>query len=301
MSLVARDWLYGHRVGAFRRSGPSPRQGADTNKTRLRLAAIAFAVVLVLGVGGYAVFSYVRPYLHATGCRANGVSLALEQAANAATIAMVAAGRELPERALVIGYATAIQESHIRNLPGGDRDSVGLFQQRPSQGWGSRKRLMDPVYAANRFFDVLVKVRNYLDRPVHDAAQRVQRSADGSAYAQHVTTAQALAAAYLGRRPASVTCYATPGRRTPERRAAALGDLRRALDSPRVLGDRVRDDSVGVGSRRTGWTLAAWAVSHAQPYGLTEIRYAGWRWTADRGYAGWSEDDQAPAGRVIVR
>jgi hypothetical protein len=262
--------------------------------------------VLALGIGGYALFSYVRPYLHGTGCRANAVRLDLEQAANAATIGVVAAGKRLPERALVIGYATAMQESDIRNLPGGDRDSVGLFQQRPSQGWGSRRRLMDPVYASNRFFDALIEVRDYLDRPVHDAAQRVQRSADGGAYARHATAAAALAAAYTGRRPATVRCWFTPGRRTAERRAAALAELRRALGGrvipgDRVRGDRVRGDWVRVTSRRQGWTVAAWAVSHAQPYGLTEIRYAGRRWTADQGHAGWTADDRAPADRVVVR
>ena len=262
---------------------------------------IVFVVVLGLGVGGYALFSYVRPYLHGTNCRVNSVPLDLEQAANAATIAAVATGKRLPERALVIAYATTMQESHIRNLPGGDRDSVGLFQQRPSQGWGKRERLLDPVYASHRFFDALVKVRKYLDRPVHDSAQQVQHSADGRAYAQHVEVAEALAAAYTGRRPTAVRCWFTPGRRTTERRAAALRELRRALGSLRVAAEPGQRDAVRVTSRRDGWTVASWAVSHAQEYGLTEIRYAGRSWTADDGYAGWTEDDRAPADRVIVR
>jgi hypothetical protein len=262
----------------------------------MRLAVIAFTVVLALGVGGYVGLSYLRPYLHGTGCRAGAERLDLEQAANAATIAAVATRKKLPERALVIAYATALQESHIRNLAEGDRDSVGLFQQRPSQGWGSKAKLKDPVYASTRFFEALEKRRGYLDLPVHEAAQRVQRSADGRAYAQHESTAATLAAAYSGRRPATVVCWFTPDRRQKQRRTAAFRELRRSFGPLRV-----GEDSVGVASRRDGWAVASWAVSHAQPYGLTEIRYAGRHWTWKDGHAGWTKDDKAPAYRVIIR
>jgi hypothetical protein len=259
---------------------------------------ITLAAVLVLGIGLYTAYRHARPYLHGSGCQADTEPLDQEQAAGAATIAIVAAGEKLPERALVIAYATALQESHIRNLEFGDRDSVGLFQQRPSQGWGSRERLMDPVYASRRFFTALAKVKNYRDRSVAEAAQRVQRSADGTAYAQHVTLAQILAAAYTGRRAMAVHCWFTPGKRTPERRAAALRELRRAFGpgSPPVEGG-----AIAVTGPRQGWTVAAWAVSHAQAYGLTEIRYAGRHWTAGNAYAGWTKDAKAPADRVLVK
>lgn len=259
---------------------------------------IALSVVLVLGIGAYAAYRYARPYLHGTGCRANAEALDLEQAAAAATIAIVAAGEKLPERALVVAYATALQESHIRNLEFGDRDSVGLFQQRPSQGWGARERLMDPVYASRRFFTALAKVDDYRHRSVAEVAQRVQRSADGTAYGRHVPLAQLLAAAYTGRRAMAVHCWFTPGKRTKQRRAAALRELRRAFgpDSPPI-----HDDAIAVTAAREGWAVAAWAVSHAQEYGLTEIRYAGRHWTSGDGYAGWTKDRKAPADRVIVK
>jgi hypothetical protein len=262
---------------------------------RVRLAAIAFTVVLALGIGGYVTLSYLRPYMHGTGCRAGAEDLDLEQAANAATIAAVATSKKLPEKALVIAYATALQESDIRNLAGGDRDSVGLFQQRPSQGWGSKQKLKDPVYASTRFFEALAKRRGYLDMPVHEAAQRVQRSADGSAYAQHEPMATTLAEAYTGRRPAAVVCWFTPDRRGKQRRTAAYRELRRSFGPLQV-----REDSVDVASRRDGWAVASWAVSHAQPYGLTEIRYAGRHWTWKNGHAGWTKDDKAPADRVTI-
>ncbi|HZB32395.1 MAG TPA: hypothetical protein VE465_19715 [Streptosporangiaceae bacterium] len=265
---------------------------------RTRVTVITLVAVLVLGIGMFAAYRYVKPYLHGSGCRADTEVLDLEQAANAATIAIVAAGEKLPERALVIAYATAEQESHIRNLEFGDLDSVGLFQQRPSQGWGAKERLMDPVYASRRFFAALAKVKDYRRRSVADAAQRVQRSADGSAYARHVTMAQTLAAAYIGRRAMAVRCWFTPGRRTQERRAAALRELRRTFGPG---GPPIRGDFVAVGSPREGWMVAAWAVSHAQAYGLTEIRYAGRQWTADNGHAGWTKDTKAPADRVLIK
>jgi hypothetical protein len=121
----------------------------------------------------------------ATGlCAVPGSALVLtaEQATNAATIAAVAHRRGLPEHAVVIALATAQQESRLRNLPYGDRDSLGLFQQRPSQGWGTPAQVQTPEYAAGKFFDHLVRVRGWQTMRLTDAAQRVQRSGWPEAY-----------------------------------------------------------------------------------------------------------------------
>jgi hypothetical protein len=122
-------------------------------------------------------------------------TLTHEQAANATTIAAVARARHLPTRALVIALATAKQESGLRDLHYGDRDSLGLFQQRPSQGWGTPAQILDPAYAAGRFFDHLVQVPDWRTRPVTEAAQVVQRSAYPGAYAAWEPMATQLAAA----------------------------------------------------------------------------------------------------------
>src|SRR6185312_11817716 len=74
------------------------------------------------------------------------------QVANAAIIVAVGQEMKVPARGLVIALATAMQESTLRNLNYGDRDSVGLFQQRPSQGWGTVAQLTDPRYAAGKFY-----------------------------------------------------------------------------------------------------------------------------------------------------
>lgn len=116
------------------------------------------------------------------------------QIRNASSIVNTARTRSLPPRAAVIAVATAIQESSLNNLAGGDRDSVGLFQQRPSQGWGTTAQLTDPVYAANRFYDAVVRVPDWQTKPLTDVAQAVQRSATPGAYARWEQAAGALVA-----------------------------------------------------------------------------------------------------------
>ncbi|TDD95680.1 hypothetical protein E1298_04495 [Actinomadura rubrisoli] len=267
--------------------------------------------MLALGVGGYVAFQRARPYLHGSGCEvgtsASKMPLDLDQGANAATIAAVAFRKQLPERASVIAYATAIQESHMRNLPGGDRDSVGMFQQRPSQGWGSPAKLRDPVQSTSKFFDALVKVKDYLDRDLHDSAQRVQRSADGRAYAQHEEDGKLLAQVFTGRQAASARCWYPPDKKTAPRRPEAIRELRRSfgsrlqVDGPKALaGGTPTWDAVRVTNPRAGWAVAAWAVTHAQVYGLGEVRYGGRHWKSDAGHDGWTKDADAPADHVII-
>jgi hypothetical protein len=134
------------------------------------------------------------------------VTLRPDQAANAATIADVARARGLPQRAVVIALATAEQESGLRNLPYGDRDSLGLFQQRPSQGWGTPAEVQDPVHAAGRFYDHLVRIPHWQSGELTVVAQAVQRSAYPRAYQHWEPMAQALATALQGAHPGRLTC-----------------------------------------------------------------------------------------------
>jgi murein DD-endopeptidase MepM/ murein hydrolase activator NlpD len=106
------------------------------------------------------------------------------QVGNAAAIVTTGARLGLPARGWVIAVATAMQESSLRNLAGGDRDSVGLFQQRPSQGWGAPAQLQDPVYATEKFFGALTTVDGWQTLPLTEAAQAVQHSAFPDAYAR---------------------------------------------------------------------------------------------------------------------
>jgi hypothetical protein len=124
----------------------------------------------------------------------SSVTVTPEQMQNAKIIADVAHSRGLPDRAIVIALATAQQESRLRNLDYGDRDSLGLFQQRPSSGWGSPAQVQDPIYAAGKFYDKLVQIPNWDTGALTKISQRVQRSGFPNAYAQWEGMATAITA-----------------------------------------------------------------------------------------------------------
>lgn len=179
-----------------------------------------------------------------------------EQAANAATISAVGSARELPERAVTIALATALQESSLRNIAHGDRDSLGLFQQRPSQGWGTEQQIQDPVYAAGEFYEHLVKVDDYERLPLTVAAQRVQRSGYPEAYAKHEPDAALLAAALTGRSAATLTCE---GRRDTTGTGTAYTGGPDAVRSAlaRDFGDESFESAAAVVSSEGGASAAA--------------------------------------------
>jgi peptidoglycan DL-endopeptidase CwlO len=145
-------------------------------------------------------------------------SLAKDQLENARTIIQVGASMGVSRRGVVIALATALQESQLRNLPYGDRDSVGLFQQRPSSGWGSVAELTDPPTAARKFYSALLKVVGWRHMDLTYAAQSVQRSAFPLAYAKWEPLATRLTGA------SSVECSDTLGLDLP---SGAVGNMLR--------------------------------------------------------------------------
>jgi hypothetical protein len=116
------------------------------------------------------------------------------QLRNARTIVRVAREMHLPARAAVIAIAAAEQESQLNNMRGGDLDSAGLFQMRPSAGWGSYRQVTDPAYASRKFYKVLLEVPGWQHLPVTAAAQAVEVSAFGWAYARWELSAHQLVA-----------------------------------------------------------------------------------------------------------
>jgi hypothetical protein len=220
----------------------------------------------------------------------SSVTLTTEEAGNAATIAAVARARGLPERAVVIALATAQQESRIRNLDYGDRDSLGLFQQRPSQGWGTEAQVQDPVYAAGKFYDGLVRVPGWETGRLTDVAQAVQLSGFPEAYQQWEPLATELAAALSA--PAGIDCRYEPagagnGAEVTRVVEAELG----ARAAPRPGGEILVDPAAG-------WPGAVWAVARAARLGLVTVEHAGWRWTAD---GGWVEESGIGADVLLLR
>ncbi|MFD9967725.1 C40 family peptidase [Streptomyces sp. NPDC059011] len=128
----------------------------------------------------------------ASDVRVEGLDLPGEQVPNAQTIVATGISLGVPKRGQIVALATAMQESRLRNLSYGDRDSLGLFQQRPSQGWGTADQIRDPVYASERFYKALLKVNGWQQMTVTHAAQAVQKSGYPDAYAQWEPLATAL-------------------------------------------------------------------------------------------------------------
>ncbi len=266
-------------------------------------------VVILVAVAAYLAIGHGSISLNPTGCQAgsgqSAIALDPEQAAIAATIAGVAHHQAMPRRAVVVAYATAMQESKLQDLSYGDRDSVGVFQQRPSEGWGPARKLLNPVYASTKFFQALAAVPGYQHKPVYRAAQAVQRSADGYAYMQYQQEATLLAADFTGRDAHAVWCW--PDGAGPPR--ANLAGARRALTaafgpvgSQQVAAPRDAPHlRVPAAQPELGWTVAAWLVTHAASYGLHQVSYAGLRWRAAAGGSGWTRDPHpATPGAVLA-
>jgi hypothetical protein len=230
--------------------------------------------------------------------RADGhVALDARQMANAATIAAMGVRRKMPERAVVVALATALQESKLENLTGGDRDSVGLFQQRPSQGWGTAEEIRDPRYAARKFYDALRKVRGWEKMRVTDAAQRVQRSAYPAAYEKWADESTVLTRALLGNATGAVACTVPerPAVRGDAATAALAQELRLDWGRFELAPAQVLGLAVTVGDDRSGWRYAHWLVSHAADHGVKRVRFGGLEWTADGGRWGKTADRKATA------
>jgi hypothetical protein len=239
-----------------------------------------------------------------------------EQAGNAATIVGVALRRTLPERAAVIALATALQESKLQNLDYGDQDSLGLFQQRPSQGWGTPEQIMNPVYSAGIFYDHLLAVPDWSSLPLAQVAQEVQHSGYPEAYAQWEEQADVLGHVLAARVAAGLSCTFEPDD-VPAERAGSNGLTTRAqsvltraqleLGSRRVA-PRAGAPAATAAEYRSGraldlepagWFSANWLVGQASALSIRRVAYAGQSWTPDHG---WQRADagQAPEDRIRV-
>lgn len=289
-----------------------------SGRTWGRLVAVALAIVVVAGGAVWAVVAVLErsvtiPVVASCTSAADGSTwrLSPEQADNAALIATMSVRRGLPARAATIALATALQESGLINLDHGDRDSVGLFQQRPSQGWGTVEQILDPVYAAGQFYDHLVRVPGYTELPVTEAAQAVQRSAFPDAYAQHEPRARAFASALTGWSPATLSCTLTPDAAAAGSSDAVLTRVARDLAVPSSA--TPADDEAGTPATvtleaaslaaddpaRGAWAAGQWSVAMADTLSLDTVAVADQVWT--RAAGAW-EAATAPlaTGRVVL-
>jgi hypothetical protein len=259
----------------------------------LAVAVIALGGALVLR----ALWNTAKSSLAADVCTVGAYDLDPQQAVVASTMvgAVTKYPKHLPERASVLVLAAGLQESKLTNLPpgAGDRDSVGVLQQRPSQGWGggSATRLTDVGEATKEFLDALVKVPNWQRLPLSEAVQAVQISADGSAYAQHEPEAKTLADALQGITPAAISCsFSVPTVvATPAKVAQQAGD-QLGIATPAATGAH----TVRVPGAR--WQTTAWFVANADRLGIDRVAYAGRIWTRSHGW----QRGSAPAGAVTA-
>jgi hypothetical protein len=242
------------------------------------------------------------------------VTLSTEQAENAALIAAVAVQRGLPARAASIALATAYQESKIVNLEHGDRDSIGIFQQRPSQGWGTRDQIMDPVYSTNAFYDALERIDGYRSMRITEAAQEVQRSGFPEAYEDHAADARVLASALTGNSPGGrFSCVVRHSLDDEPDTLDAAGLTQRAGVVRRELEGLFGDLSLGgfarggvrnghmpgsahyegraidvfvrpinAANKRQGWAMAAYLVAQADRLGVDHVIFDAKIWSAGR-------------------
>ncbi|OEU88739.1 hypothetical protein [Streptomyces oceani] len=315
--------------------------GSSRGRSGRRLRFLA-ACVALLGVAGYLLTQYVTGGVGPPRCTVRVAEKGTpnepgeyavdpEQAANAATIEAVASARELSHRTVTIALATAMQESSLRNIDYGDRDSLGLFQQRPSQGWGDPKEILDPVYASGKFYDKLLEVPDHAELPLTVAAQKVQRSAHPRAYAKHEADADLLARALMGRSGAVLNCTTNPGDMAdagdPEAVRATLArefgpavlsgpsaDRAARTDGADGADRAARTEGAGragnadpgtielpVRSDARGRELAHWAVAHASQLHITRITNGDRVWSAERSTEGWREVESAERdGSTVV-
>ncbi len=302
----------------------------------MRRVWVVGAVIAVVAAGIVAwrlVDGTVAPLLRADSCTATvqgrSVELAPEQAENAALISAIAIRRGMPARAATIALATAYQESKLTNIEYGDRDSLGLFQQRPSQGWGTRRQVLDPEYSINAFYDALERVDGYASMEITVAAQEVQRSAFPEAYADHEADARVLASALTGEtwRAFHCTVSDSPGRAATDLDAAGLTaravgvrtDLEAAFGpqslggfAPQGVRDGHREGSahyegraidvfvrpVSEANQDRGWAIAQYLVAHAARLHVQTVIFDGRIWTSGpRSGSGWRRYAPDTSGR----
>jgi hypothetical protein len=268
-----------------------------------RLLVLGLALALI-GGGIYTAVAFVQrsETLVAEKCTAavgsRKAELATDQAANAALITAVAVRRGLPPRAASIALATAMQESKLRNIEHGDQagpDSRGLFQQRPSQGWGTAEQVMDPYHSTGAFYDALVKIPGYESLEITAAAQQVQRSAYPQAYAQHEDMGRAFASALSGQSTEALDCI-LKSPEGPGDAQSVLGELTAAFGNVPATADGTTIVVEASGSQ--AWAVGQWAVANAKSLSVTDVVVEGHSWHR-KARNGW-EASAAQPGQVTV-
>ncbi|WP_410660932.1 hypothetical protein [Amycolatopsis sp. lyj-112] len=283
---------------------------------------VALVLVLILLIGGGAI-AVVQAVFGSTGSGLNcapagstteAAGYGPQEMAHAATIVAVGKRMHVPEHGWVVAVTTALTESRLQNLDYGDRDSLGLFQQRPSMGWGTPDQIMDPSYSSEQFYRHLLALQNWQSIPVAEAAQTVQRSGFPDRYTQFEDAARQIVAAAQG-----ATCATgTPGQlRTdwPSEQATVPDPTSGGRITPRTLtlaktlrANGMTGNGLGCFAHRPanpnsdhpqgracdimfnphsqpsvaeGWQVTNWLIFHQANLGIRYLIWQGKYWSAD--------------------
>ena len=266
---------------------------------RLIAVAITLAVLAGIAFAGWRFWDHLYTRFTPERCSVlnpdgDPVTLTKEQSRMSAIIVAASYERDLPPRAATIALATAYQESGIRNLDYGDRDSLGLFQQRPDPRfeWGTAEQIMDPWYSSLRFYDELVKFPGWETEDINDQAQKVQRSGFPEAYRQHVPNATVLAEAARGLTPQAITCvsFAEP--------VADPSPIERVLEPVPGVEVAVEGQTMTITAEdsRQLWSAIHLAILNTYDAGITRVDVGDASWElGDREWSGVAADDATSA------
>lgn len=262
---------------------------------RKRWIILLLILALLLGVGllGWRMWKSVHHALTPERCsivnpKGDPVTLTAEQARMTSIIVAASYEAGLSERAATIALATAYQESGIRNLDYGDRDSLGLFQQRPDPrfDWGTAEEIMDPWCSSLRFYEELVKFKGWETRDINDQAQKVQRSGHPQAYRKHVPNATALAAATRGSRTEAITCATT------QTLTADPKPIQEVLDHISEVQYTVEGNTIRItaASDKMLWSAAHLAMLNTYDAGVQSVQVHDRRWSLNDDH--WSKAER---------
>ncbi|HWC21472.1 MAG TPA: hypothetical protein VG502_04145 [Flexivirga sp.] len=266
---------------------------------------IPIALVAGIAGGGYLAYQHLVDNFGSPSCKLVAKSYDYQwdpdQTQSASTIVAVGVYKKgVPTRAAIVATTTAIQESKLRNLAYGDLDSLGLFQQRKSQGWGSAEQIQDPVFSSGSFYNALLKVPNWETMPIGEAAQAVQHSGFPDAYAQHESQGDVITSVMTGAVHEGIGC-----RLDPPKKNGSAAQIAQQLSTESGLRATANAKSVDYQAKSVdgAFAVASWAIAHADADNITAVTVGDRAWERHRGRDGWSwhPAKQSAGGPTAVR
>lgn len=251
---------------------------------------IPIALVAGIAGGGYLAYQHLRDYWGSPTCKfvAKGYDYQWDpdQSQSASTIVAVGVFKKgVPARGAIVATTTAIQESKLRNLAYGDLDSLGLFQQRKSQGWGTTEQIQDPVFSSGSFYNALLNVPGWETMPIGEAAQAVQKSGFPDAYKEHESQGEVITDVMTGSAHEAIGC-----RLDPAKKNGSPGQIVDQLRNESGLTATANARSVDYRAKSVNgaFAIASWAIAHADADNITAVTVGDRAWERHRGRDGWT-------------